>query len=345
VNPLDIIAAPNPNVPEDHVLELLADEFGLSGRLETLVSERDQNFRLSPPGGTPLVVKIANAEEPAEITDFQLQALLHLQERECPVEVPRITTTRTGALCTTIRNAGVSHVLRVVSYVPGTPVEGTQPGPDLAYELGRSLAQLDAALTDFSHPGESQVLLWDMQRAGDLQELVQHVPEAASLRDLVIECLKQFESNAQPAFADLRRQVIHNDLNPGNVLIDDRKPPGVSGVIDFGDMLRAPLIVDVAIAASYLRTIDEELTATTALVAGFDSITPLVEAEKAILFDLIRTRLAATITIMYWRMSARSSDDPYLKKAFAERSSEHFLRHISALGQKHFSERVLRAEN
>jgi Ser/Thr protein kinase RdoA (MazF antagonist) len=291
-----------------------------------------------------VVVKIANAAEPAEITDFQLQALRHLQERECPVEVPRILKTRSGALSTEIRNAGASHVLRVVSYVPGTPVEGTEPGPELAYELGRSLAQLDEALSGFSHPGESQVLLWDMQRASDLRDLVQHVPEA-SLRDLVTECLDQFESTAQPAFADLRRQVIHNDLNPGNVLIDDRKPPGVSGVIDFGDMLRAPLIVDVAIAASYLRTIDDELCATTALVAGFDSITPLMEAEKAVLFDLIRTRLAATITIMYWRMSARSSDDPYLKKAFRERSSEHFLRHISRLGQKHFSECILDAEN
>lgn len=344
MNPLDVIAAPNPNVPEDHVLALLADEFGLSGSLATLVSERDQNFRLSPPGGTPLVVKIANAEEPAEITDFQLQALLHLQERECPVKVPRITRTKAGALSTTIRHDGIEHVLRVVSYVPGTPVEGTQPGPKLAYELGRSLAQLDSALSDFSHPGESQVLLWDMQRAGELRDLVQHVPQG-SLRDLVTECLDDFENKAQPAFAELRCQVIHNDLNPGNVLVDDREPPGVSGVIDFGDMLRAPLIVDVAIAASYLRTLDDDLTATTALIAGFDSISPLEEGEKAVLFDLIRTRLAATITIMYWRTSARSADDPYLQKAFAERSSEHFLRHISALGQKHFSGRLLRAKN
>jgi Ser/Thr protein kinase RdoA (MazF antagonist) len=344
VNPLDVIASPSPKVPEDEVLELLADEFGLSGSLETLVSERDQNFRLSPADGPPLVVKIANAAEPPEITDFQLQALRHLQACECPVEVPRIMETRSGALSTEIRNAGASHVLRVVSYVPGTPVEGTEPGPELAYELGRCLAQLDSALRDFSHPGESQVLLWDMQRAGDLRDLVQHVPEA-SLRDLVTECLDRFENKAQPAFGELRRQVIHNDLNPGNVLIDDREPPGVSGVIDFGDMLRAPLIVDVAIAASYLRSMDDQLTAITALVAGFDSITPFAEEENAVLFDLIRTRLAATITIMYWRASARSSDDPYLKKAFAERSSERFLRHISALGQKHFTERVVRTEN
>ncbi|MEJ2129666.1 MAG: phosphotransferase [Woeseiaceae bacterium] len=139
---------------------------------------------------------------------------------------------------------------------------------------------------------------------------------------------------------DLRTQVIHNDFNPGNVLITEAQPPAVAGVIDFGDMLRAPLVIDLAIAASYFREIDDELAGTRSLVAGFDSIIPLQHVERDILFELIRMRLATTITILHWRASARSSDDPYLKKALQERSAERFLLHLSALGSESFSRTV-----
>ena len=66
----------------------------------------------------------------------------------------------------------------LVSYVPGRPLEGETPQPGLARALGRSLAQLDAALSDFEHPGQSQVLLWDMQRASELRGLMRHVDDA-----------------------------------------------------------------------------------------------------------------------------------------------------------------------
>jgi Ser/Thr protein kinase RdoA (MazF antagonist) len=338
-NPLDIIAAPVPAIPDATVVAVLAREYGLAGALTPLVSERDQNYRLETAAGQRFVVKIANGAEPFEITDFQLQALQFLEERACPVAVPRVIRTEAGEASTTIEYREASHVLRVVSYVPGTPLEGTQPGPGLAFELGKALGQLDRSLQGFSHPGESQVLLWDMQRAGHLRDVVHHVPRGEVL-DLVTECLDRFGTVVEPAFAELRTQVIHNDLNPGNVLVTDSLPPAVAGVIDFGDMLRAPLVVDLAIAASYLRAIDSELSVTRSLVAGFQTIIPLHDAEKNVLFDLVRTRLATTITIMYWRASARPSDDPYLRKALQERSSERFLLHVSAIGHKSFSSRI-----
>ena len=46
----------------------------------------------------------------------------------------------------------------------------------------------------------------------------------------------------------LRAQVVHNDLAPTNVLVDDRL--AVTGIIDFGDLTRTALICDLAIAAA-----------------------------------------------------------------------------------------------
>jgi Ser/Thr protein kinase RdoA (MazF antagonist) len=343
-NSLDAIAVPPPEIPQDEVLLLLDREYSLRGTLAQLVSERDLNFRLDTADGLRYVVKIANATEPFDVTDFQVQALRHLEAEECPVAVPRILHTTRGAVMTTIDTGGKSFRVRVVSHLPGRPLEGRSPDAVFAFEMGRSLGLIDLALSTFRHPGESQVLLWDMQRAGELRALVRHVPDE-DLQRLVASCIDVFEGRLQAALAQLRTQVIHNDLNPGNILVNDADPPTVAGVIDFGDMLRAPLIVDVAIAASYLRSTEDELATLGAFVAGFEDELPLHDAERALLYDLVMTRLAATISILYWRAAARSATDPYLKKALEERSSERFLRHLSRLGRGHFFRRVFPDKN
>jgi hydroxylysine kinase len=338
---LDTIAVLAPVAPEIEVADLLMRGYGLQGKLSPLVSERDQNFRLDATNGRQFVVKIASSAEPAQITDFQIQALLHLEASACTIAVPRVIRTLRGEASSSLPIADTSHVLRVVSYVPGRPVEGTVPGPGLAYALGQCVAELDRALGDFSHAGESQVLLWDMQRASELRGLMTHVSDP-DLQAILHICLDDFEERAAPLFPALRTQVIHNDLNAGNVLITDTEPATVAGVIDFGDMLRAPLVVDVAIAAACLRSTDDNaLAATQALVAGFDSIVSLEDREIELLFDLIRMRLATTITILHWRKSARSEDDAYLKKALGEQSSEHFLRHLNRISRQGFADRVL----
>jgi hydroxylysine kinase len=335
---IDVIAADPPNFEPDKVLAFLESDYGMQGRLSLLVSERDQNFRLDATDGQQFVVKIANSAEPFAITDFQVQALRHIEAQGCDVAVPRVCPTQDGDALTTIGAGSGRHCVRVVSYVPGVPLEGQSPDPTIAFDMGRSLALIDQALQDFSHAGESQVLLWDMQRAAELRPLVKHVP--GELQQLVDECIDIFEQELAPGFEALRTQVIHNDLNPGNILVTGSDPRSVAGVIDFGDMLRAPLVIDVAIAASYLRATDDGLETLGAFVAGFESQLPLESSERELLFDLARTRLAATITLLYWRAAARSADDPYLKKALEERSSERFLRHLSQLGRGCFFETV-----
>jgi hypothetical protein len=51
-------------------------------------------------------------------------------------------------------------------------------------------------------------------------------------------------------------------------------------------------------------------------------------------------RLATTITIRCWRMSARPAGDAYLQKALAEHDAERFLARINALPREQFSDRI-----
>ena len=78
----------------------------MQGKLTPLVSERDQNFRLDATNGRRFVVKIANGAEPAQITDFQIQALLHLEASACTVAVPKLVRTRIGGDVIEYRDCG-----------------------------------------------------------------------------------------------------------------------------------------------------------------------------------------------------------------------------------------------
>ncbi len=102
----------------------------------------------------------------------------------------------------------------------------------------------------------------------------------------------------------------------------------MAGVIDFGDMLKAPLVVDVAVGASYLRAMEgNPLSGIAEFLSAYHSVTPLDIAEIDILFDLIKTRLAASITILSWRATLRGADDAYLMGAVrSEASAADFMK-------------------
>jgi Ser/Thr protein kinase RdoA (MazF antagonist) len=338
---LAALTVPPPEIAVRDVAQLLREKYQLEGELAPLVGERDQNFRLRSSDGHQYVVKIANSSEPESITDFQIQALLHMEKNGCAVAVPKVVRTAAGDVATKVIADDDAHVLRVVTYLAGRPLGDSENSASLSRKLGACLAETDAALVGFEHPGESQSLIWDMQCAGDLRSLVEFVPDA-DIRKAVIECLDDFERNAEPRFQSLRSQVVHNDMNPGNVLVTESASPSVAGVIDFGDMLRAPLIIDVAIAASYMRsTGDDAMEFLAPFVAGFDSITPLEPIEVELLYDLVRTRLITTIVLMNWRLAAQPATDAYMQKGVLnERRSEVFLGRVNSISREPFIDRL-----
>lgn len=344
-NPLAIIASDVPQLTGQAAVSLMREHYAIEVvRAEPLVSERDQNFRLRTADGRRLVLKIANSAEDPVVTDFQIRALQHMEDYQrrhgTRFNAPRILLTADNRPQVAASAGGQSHVVRVVTFVEGVPQGDEPPSIEYCRNAGRYLAELDLALRDFKHPGANQNLLWDMKRAADLRQLLPYISRTA-VRDRVTRCLDHFEQQTLPHFNNLRWQVIHNDLNPDNVLIAAKDSPELAGIIDFGDMLEAPMIVDVAIAVSYLRrTAGDPLAGVAAFVSGYNKVSALEEQEIDLLFDLIRTRLAATISIRYWRIGERSPDDPYLKKILQENSAENFLARLDELSREEVSQRL-----
>ncbi len=328
---LSAIAVAPPDAPVAHVAAEVERQFGLAGELAPLVSERDQNFRLTTADGRRFVAKVTSTLEDSLVTEFQIAALLHL-EHTAALPLPRVVPTITGSSSGTIDVAGVSCRLRVVSFVEGTPLDELDLTPEIVTCFGAALAALDRGLVGFSHPGEQPVLLWDMQRTSDVRELLDYI-DAAPSRRRVERVLDDFDARIVPTMSRLRAQVIHGDANPENVL---QCADGI-GFIDFGDMVNAPLVFEVAIAAAYLRS-TEPLELLLPFVEGYHRVTPLLDEERALLFDLVRARLATSVALCYWRLRERNADDDYRNKLLTtDQSTLQFLAALDDLGREGFA--------
>jgi len=336
---LNTISVDPPDFDSSVVAQVVAKQFGLVGDYSVLVSERDQNFRLETASGSNYVVKIIGAaEEPME-TDFQIAVLDHLESAKFN-GVPKVVRTEMGGSRCTIQSDGSREFgLRVVTWVDGRLLKDIGVTPGIASRFGSRLAELDIALQDFTHESAGHNSLWDMQRAAELRGLLQHVSDT-EIRKQLEDVLDVFDKRVNPGLTGLSRQVIHNDANPENILLD--ADGTVSGIIDFGDLLKAPRIVEVATAAAYLRTADEDcLKLLMPFIRSYHERSPLGDAEIDLLFDLVRTRLSMTLTLLYWRLKARDDGDPYRKKTLeVESDAFEFLQMLSRLGRDGFRRRV-----
>jgi Ser/Thr protein kinase RdoA (MazF antagonist) len=310
-----LILAPPPRFAEGPLREVLARRFGFEGVLEPLGGERDRNFRLIPAsGGLPLLVKLAHPDEEPAVTDFQTAGLLHLEAADPTLPVPRVLRTSEGA--TAIPHAtedGRPSLLRVLTYLAGRPM--TDPAgasPPMARALGVLVARLDRALAGFAHPADGRRLVWDLREAPALRALLPDVADPA-LRALVAGALDRFEAESAAFLAAQPGQVIHNDLNPHNVLVEAAAPERLAGIIDFGDMVRAPRLQEVATTGAYLlRPGPDPLAAPGAFLAGYRSVLPLGEEEEAHMPALIATRLAMTVLITSWRARRQPENATYI---------------------------------
>jgi Ser/Thr protein kinase RdoA (MazF antagonist) len=276
-------------------------------------SERDENF-LVEAGSDRYVLKFANPAEDRAVTLYQTRAMTRVAQ-ETSLRVPQVLPTLSGEEFAEFRDHdGRIRLVRLLTFLPGTMIAGVQATPALRGRIGAALAQLDGALADLTDPCPPQDLSWDMDRAARLRPLLGNIEKTAD-RILAERALDSFETSVTPIYAGLRAQVIHNDLNPFNVLVDESDHERIVGILDFGDIIRAPLIQDIAIAASYHVGRDSEsLRPIGEMLAGYLAVAPLAREEIDLLPDLIAARLAMTVIITEWRAAQFPENRAYILK-------------------------------
>lgn len=307
-----LLSVDPPRASMSEAASLLGELFGLSGELTPLSSERDQNFHVRVGGGRSYVLRITNAAEPALFTEFQTEALLHVARRDPAVPVPRLVPSRAGNAISWADRAGARSAIRLMTFLEGRPAYAMPRSPALLRSMAHWLARLDLALADFDHPGADQELIWDISHASRMRRRLEQI-EDPDKRSLALGFLDRFDGIVMPIMGSLRRQVVHNDMNPHNILVSGHPGDSVSGLLDFGDMVRTCLINEIAVAASYLNFLDEDPLAEVAvLAAAYHAVLPLEARELSILVDLIAARQLVTIAITEWRAQLYPDNRDYI---------------------------------
>ncbi len=304
------IEAPAPRVSAAEAQALAERHYGIRASAHGLHAERDRNFRLEGEDGRNTLLKISNADAAPGVVSFQVRALLHVARADPGLPVPRLLAGLHGGITHTWQRAnGDVHLVRMLSWLDGECVELPGLAAEARRETGRCLARLGRALAGCDPAGASRDLPWDLgntHRYRDLTAFIEDPEMAALVRDR----LDRFDTRLRPALGGLRRQVIHNDLNPDNVLFEPGDPGRISGIIDFGDMIEAPLVFDLAVAGAYqLSGGPDPLSDLLPLVSGYHSVTPLRPAELEVLLPLVECRLLATYLIQGTRAAERAAAD------------------------------------
>ena len=278
---------------EKDAIQIASEYYGINAKAKSLPGDIDHNFLLTAES-KKFVLKIHALETPRDDIDFQNAALLYLKDFE---GVPHVIPNKAGKELFTYDK---KYLVRMVSYLDGTLLEDIFPkAPNLLRGLGAFLARFDLALADFEHPAMERDMLWDLSRADRAIEPRLDAIASPEKRALAAHVLERFKKRILPVLPDLHKQVIHNDANTQNLLVEDGV---VAKIFDFGDLLYAPRIYELAICAAYALLGEEKpLDVIAHLTAGYHSITPLTATEISLIYDLVCSRLAVSASISLGR--------------------------------------------
>lgn len=306
-----------PDVSPEQAAAFVSEQYLIeTAEIRELAGERDRNYYVTATDGRKFVLKIAHALEKRENLDLQNQALAHLAQKAPDLLCPRVIPAASGHPILPFNGPNqYPHLTRLLTYLPGRPLAEVQPhSPDLLENLGCVLGQMNQALSDFSHPAAHRPFHWRAtETAATIRRHLDAIPEHGR-RALIRHFLNLFERHTLPRLSSLRSGVIQNDANDYNILVqeDESGRPTISGIIDFGDILHAPIICEAAVAAAYaIFDKDDPIEAAAAVTKGYHHAYPLLAEELASLYELISIRLCLSVTLSAYQQQLRP-DDSYL---------------------------------
>ncbi|HYN48413.1 MAG TPA: aminotransferase class III-fold pyridoxal phosphate-dependent enzyme, partial [Candidatus Nanopelagicales bacterium] len=310
----DVLRSAPPRFGLGEATAIAVDLYGVRGAAVPLVSERDQNFRITADDGRGWVLKVSNSGEREGVVEMETGVVRHIAAVDpgLPIAVPR--DTRQGAPWGSIAGSdGARHFVRLLPLLPGRNGSATDLSREAIRDFGAVSARLGRATRGYFHPMAGRPILWDVKHLPELRQHLAFVADARR-RALVETILDRFERAVAPSLAGFRAQVIHNDLTFDNALLD--AAGRVSGIVDFGDMAHTALVLDLVAALVALlggRHDPADLFATAeAAIAGYAAVTPLEDEEAAVLGDLVAARLAQTTLISAWRIGIYPENAAYL---------------------------------
>ena len=292
---------------------IFADHYGITAQAKMVSGERDDNFLLSD-GKESWFLKIVNEHEPSDVTDSQIKVLQYLSDHISNLPTAKIVENNNGDLVTHVDIHDTARSAYAETTIDGVPATRDILDTSLRKTMGQTLATLENAMSTFEHIALHRQNLWNICDLGSL------LPLAASIQNKRIgetlsEKIRWFTASVKPALEKMPVQAIHNDFSADNIYVDPQTKT-VSGIVDFGDMVRAPTIVDVASACAYQLgspgNLHSLFTPVNAFLKGYLDVRNLSHKERKLLPDLLIARMVVRLTVTEWRATRFPDNAEYI---------------------------------
>ncbi|MBC8346427.1 MAG: phosphotransferase [Candidatus Marinimicrobia bacterium] len=301
-----VFDTPAPLLSKNEAGKIALKQFGIAGTVESLVSDRDQNFKILGEDQS-YILKISNTAEEYDVLDMQNKAMEHMAKTDTSMELPLAIPSINGDDIIEIESNGESNWARLLHYIDGQFLTDINQSIDMLFELGKFLGNLDFSLKDFSHSASKRYFPWDVRCVDFLKT---HHFKKTQDKILVNWFLNQYESCVLPMEDQLRKMVIHNDGNDHNVLVN--RDGSTTGIIDFGDMIYSYIALEPAVCMAYVALEkDDPLGAIAQVLKGFHYTFPLNKSELKSVIYLMCLRLCISITMASYRQPL-FPENPYL---------------------------------
>jgi Ser/Thr protein kinase RdoA (MazF antagonist) len=310
-----------PVASTDFLRHAVEHHWGFVPALTPLYGERDLNTRVLTPDGERWLLKLSHPDTTRSRLDFEQNVLDGLSRQPRAPVTPKPLPAKDGTTVVTVRlDSGVESHLRMLSWVPGEPLDPSRASVSSLEAFGAACAHLNEALAALEPCGHEAALPrdlpWDLQNTPRLADLLADCPPFVP-RDAVLRTLDRFDARVAEPLARLPRQIVHNDLNPDNLRFDRQQPSATPGIIDFGDMVIAPVICDLAIACAYVvgREPDHCLERVIPVLRGFNRERPLDAVAWRLLPTLLEARLCQSLVIQGARIGDAHPDAETLARS------------------------------
>ncbi len=337
-----VLTAAPPTFTDDEAAALARDLFGVEGVATSVASERDQTFLID--GDRPAVLKLSNAAEDPARLDMEALAVQRVAQidPELPVALPWLVPGGVheagdpASYRAAIQGPTGTHHVRMYDRLPSR--RWSRLSDEAVRDWGTMAARVGRALRGFWHPSAARVMLWDVQHALRLRPLLDAVPDL-EVRQLVGAALDRYELAVAPVWPSLRAQVVHTDLCGSNVLVDEGGR--ITGIIDFGDASWSALVVDLAAVLETVvdgREDEDFFRAARLVIDGYEKVTPLEPAERAILGELLAARMCAAVVVPASRGALY--DDPESLQPGVRELGASVLRTLESVGWDEVARRL-----
>ena len=252
------------------------------------------NYSLVDDTGNEYILKVYEIEQ-KELVSFITTILDFLAQSNVQIRFPRPVKNIRGMDYT----LQPDKILAIFHWIKGTTVELVNT--KMAKELGKAVGILDDKLGEFYNTHKRDYdkyenSIWSVTNIHRWDKDLQAIRCLLGEHYGLIKHTRAHFDAAYPIIQNtLDKSLIHNDINPGNLLYDQHQE--LTGIIDFTEICHTYRICKVAIALAYLMQISgsDYMNIGSSFIRGYAKGYHFTTNEKEILLLLAKLRLSSTI--------------------------------------------------